>query len=497
MCLTLPLVLLCWQGAVIHAYQSLLIKREFAVEVGTALISLETTYPQILTAGEIYNVTVNVRVIDLGDEKYVELRYIYIELEGTSIASSRVIKRSRSSKGMLAEEIFTLLICDPAFSEIKGGEKKRYDLKVTIGLFSENKDGEKSSVEYSTRLPVYVYSPPVYLEIDIVAPSTVIEKENFTVMISIKNIGDYNITESGVRIQGPIVVYGADMQLLGQLAPDEGKQALFTVKAEEKGEIIITAVVWAINPAGFNLTRSRDVVVKVKGMPKLELYANTTQGRLKLYGWLIPSRPFTTIILQEKQDDEWISIASIPIDPSGYFEYTIERPAIGVHTYRALWPGDEDYSSVSSEYVNIFIEKTASYIILSASTTTAKEGSTIVLKGTIRPSVSGTVYIFMDCGDGWKPAGYATVVDGEFEAKVIVKGKPGSLCRFKAVWPGSDEVLGSESNVVEVKVERREWYSQLPQLLQEISLPLSIAIVLLIMILIVRRVIKRGRSERV
>ncbi|RLF02526.1 MAG: hypothetical protein DRK00_09920 [Thermoprotei archaeon] len=435
--------------------ESLILEREFAVEVGSALLRLRVTYPQVMTAGCNYAVNVSLEVVDMGDQDYVELRYISVELSGTSIASSQVFRERGRVEGVLAEKTFQLVVVDPSLREVKGGDEERFDLKVVVTLFSESGDGGESSVEYAATLPVYVYSPPVYLAVDLDAPEEVREDESFRVTVRVCNVGNYSVVESGVRIYGPVEVEGADLKLLGGIEPGESREASFIVKAEERGDVILSAEVWALNAAGFNHTESESIVVSVKGVPRLELYANASSGRVKLYGWLSPTRPLTTISIQEERGGEWVTVASVSVDHSGYFEYTVERPGIGLHRYRALWPGDQDYSTVESRVVSVSVDRVASSIILSPSSTIVEEGAQVTLRGSIEPAVSGTIYIFRDCGEGWAPAGYVTPSSGEFEVAVDVEGSVGAVCRFKAVWQGRGEVLGSESNVVEVKVKAR------------------------------------------
>ena len=430
----------------------LTLEREFAVEVGSALLRLKITYPQVMTAGGNYTDKVLVSVVDMGSEDYVELRYVSVEVSGTSIASSRVVKEKRGTEGVLAEEVFSLVIVDPSLSDVKAGDEEKYDLKVTVKLFSENEDEVESKAEYTATLPVYIYSPPVYLEVDLEAPSEVREDEWFTVTVRVRNAGSYRIVESGVRIYGPVDVEGADFDLLGAIGPGESREASFKVKADDKGEVILSAEVWALNLAGYNCTETTDVVVNVKGVPKLELYGNVSEGRVKLYGWLFPSRPFTSVVIEEDRGG-WVSIASVSVDSTGYFEYVVEKPSLGTHRYRAMWPGDEDYSPVKSPVVTVLVDKVASSIILSASQTAVEKGGEVTLKGTITPPVTGPIYIFRDCGEGWVSAGYTSPSDGVFEVNVGVEGEVGAVCKFKAVWQGEEDILGSESNVVEVKIK--------------------------------------------
>ena len=431
----------------------LTLEREFAVEAGSALLRLRVTYPQVMTAGGNYTVGVSLKIVDMGDQDYVELRYVSVEVDGTSIASSEVLRERRSTEGVLVEKSFSLVVVDPSLREIKGGEERRFDFKVTVRLFTEDGDGRESSVEHTVTLPVYIYSPPVYLAVDLETPEEVKEDESFTVTVKVSNVGSHWVVESGVKIYGPMEVEGADFKLLGEIEPGGSKEASFLVKAEDKGEIVVSAEVWALNAAGFNHTESASVLVRVKGVPKLELYANTSSGRVRLYGWLSPTRPFASVSIQEERGGEWVTVASVSVDSSGYFEYVIERPSLGLHRYRAVWPGDRDYAPVKSEEITISVDKIASSIILSSSSTTVEKGAQVTLRGSIEPAVSETIYIFRNCGEGWAPVGYVTPREGEFEAAVDVEGEVGAVCKFKAVWQGKEDILGSESNVVEVKIK--------------------------------------------
>ena len=60
----------------------------------------------------------------------------------------------------------------------------------------------------------------------------------------------------------------------------------------------------------------------------------------------------------------------------------------------------------------------------------------------------------MDCGDGWTSPGYVEANNGTFSASITINAASGSICKIKAAWLGNANTLGSESNIVEIKVEK-------------------------------------------
>ncbi len=430
------------------------IERQFSIDVGTAVVKLEVFYPQVFTAGNSYNITVSIQAQSLGEEKYIEIRYLSVELEGTSIGFSRAMIEKLASTSDSLELIVPLKIVDPTFSKIKGGEKASFNLKILVKIYSENDEDRESKVEYSVELPVYVYSPPLYLDVDVLGPSEAVENENFTVTVIVRNLGNYSIINSGLALYGPIDVYGSDKAVLGVISPKEEKKATFTVTSSKKDKIIISVDAWALNAAEYNSTARGSITVNVKGKLKIEFYANESNGRLKLYGWVSPSRPYASLTIQEKREAGWTSIASVSIDTTGYFEYIIKNLKLGEHVYRAVWAGDEKYAPVQSRSISVYVDKVPSTIMISASTTSISNGGRVELKGSINPPISATVHIFVDCGDGWTSPGYAEASNGTFSASITINAPPGSTCKIKAAWLGNANTLGSESNIVEIKIEK-------------------------------------------
>ncbi|RLE39767.1 hypothetical protein DRJ16_07905, partial [Candidatus Woesearchaeota archaeon] len=334
--------------------------REFPLSIGSAFLRLSVEYPRVLTAGESYNVSVVVRALDLGDEEYVKLRYCSVELEGTSVGSSRVLSERISSARDVICENFSLSVVDPSFDEIRPGDEAKFNLVVRVDLLSENEDDIVSRDEFTFTLPVYVYSPPVYLDVKIDAPSRVVEDESFDVRVRVRNLSGFNLTDCGVAIRGPVDVVGPDFVHVGFVGVGEERSVVFNVKPEERGEIIIVADVWVLNQAGYNYSDSSSIIIDVMGEPELEFYVNSSGGVVKLYGWLSPPRPFTTISILERKSESWTTVSSVSVDSSGYFEYIVERLDIGEHVFKAVWPGDEDYSSVESEAVTIVVNRVPS-----------------------------------------------------------------------------------------------------------------------------------------
>lgn len=431
-----------------------IIERQFSIDVGTAVVKLEVSYPQIFIAGNSYNINVSIQALDLGEEKYVEIRYLSVELEGTSIGFSRAMVEKLASTSNILKVTVPLKIVDPTLSEIREGEKASFNLRILVKLYSENENEEGSKVEYSAELPVYVYSPPLYLDVDVLGPSEAVENENFTVTVIVKNLGNYSIINSGLALYGPINVYGTDKVILGAISPGKEKKATFIISSSKKDKIIISADVWALNAAEYNCTTRESITVNIKGELKIEFYANKSNGQLKLYGWVSPSRPYASLTIQEKRGAEWISIATVSIDATGYFEYIIKNLKLGEHVYRAVWAGDEEYAPVQSRSISVYVDKVPSAIMISASSSSTSNGGRVELKGSINPPVSATVHIFVDCGNGWTSPGYAEASNGTFSTFITINAPPGSTCKIKAVWLGNANTLGSKSNIVEIKIEK-------------------------------------------
>ena len=431
-----------------------MIERQFSIDVGTAVVKLEVSYPQIFTAGNRYNVNVSIQALSLGEEKYVEIRYLSVELEGTLIGFSRTMIEKLASTSESLKLTVPLTIVDPAFSNIKAGEKASFNLKISVKIYSKNDENQESKIEYTVELPVYIYSPPLYLDVDILGPSEAFENENFTVTIIVRNLGNCSIINSGLALYGPIDIYGSDKVILGAISPKEEKKVMFTVSSSKKDKIIVTADVWALNAAEYNYTAKDSLTVNIKGKAKIEFYANKSNGQLKLYGWISPPRPYTSIAIQERRGAEWVSIATVSIDTTGYFEYIIENLKLGEHVYRAVWAGDEEYAPVQSRSISVYVDKVPSAIMISASSTSISNGGRVKLKGSINLPVSATIHIFVDCGDGWTSPGYVEANNGTFSASITINAASGSICKIKAAWLGNANTLGSESNIVEIKVEK-------------------------------------------
>lgn len=226
----------------------------------------------------------------------------------------------------------------------------------------------------------------------------------------------------------------------------------------EVGTFNVTLTV--VDDVGLNSSITQQLIVdKTLSVTSLEVSTNTTTlGRsVSLNGLIAPSPGAVDVTLNYRIQgaQNWITLAIVQTNATGYFSYTWAPPTANVFHVRATWEGTADILGAPSEIVQITVNKAPSQITCNANPKSVSAGTKVTISGTVtalvgtasqpKPGVTVTVYV--------QPFGQAETVIG-----TAVTGANGAytidytpqtrgVYQVRASWNGDDNTLAATSDL--------------------------------------------------
>ena len=173
-------------------------------------------------------------------------------------------------------------------------------------------------------------------------------------------------------------------------------------------------------------------------------------------GSLNPPREGKVTILMSRDGGKFTVIKRVDL-VNGEYSFTFKPKKPGKYTFKARWPGDDEYKPAVSEEVQLIVKsgaappaKVTPTITLSLSQTSAKVGDTITVTGTIKPFKGPTDVVIIITGPKGTEEHKVTTSDGSFTYTFTVDAE--GTWTVKVRVPPSDKYNQASSAPVSITV---------------------------------------------
>ena|GEM_PF-2712729 len=461
------------------------VSHAFFLNWNSTLLRISFTYNNTIVAGKALPMHIQVDLLDLGDNERVRLNYVKLRVSDTAISAMISPMDELDDEHRHLEYSIILMMKDPAFRDIPQGDYRKYDVLVTVGGTAWSSSSNSLDLTNDVQMPVYVYSPEVRISFDVQLPDGVIAEEEFPIVLNITNIGQYAVYDLRVKIaSGDLEIYGENERLLGSLLPKESSLVSFRCKYDDMGSHVMKIYLIYRNSAGYNLSSSYSRLINVKGLSKITITCNVSNGYITLAGWLHPLRVNVPVSIQLYENGMWKTLATVRTDKGGLFKYLWKAPQKGTYSFRAYWSGDEDYVGSSSPIINMTLDREPTQLYIVADKLKVKKGEEVTIKGYISPSPgdNAVVNILFRTEEGeWGPLGVVILKNASFTYSWSPEEE--GTYYIKAQWSGDLNFYGSGSNTLIITVTSAGISFEL---LLKILLTLAVVVIVVLLISVVR-----------
>ncbi|MEM1558137.1 MAG: CFI-box-CTERM domain-containing protein [Thermoproteota archaeon] len=333
----------------------------------TLRVSLEDTW--ILPQN--YEVTITITVTDMGGNQYLRVVKITVGLI-FRVEEELLVNRTFTRNG----DTYTTTIAlesKPVFTFIKPGETSQEEFYIKV-------EGEVMMTYFSASLYEYesfdidVRAPPAPIIITASLPSTPIRiGDRFNISISVRNDGDYPITNLKVEAWEPfgVSIIGDKSKTLERLDPKETESFTFILEAKYSTTTTMTVYVSFKTVTGYDkYDDKKDIPIVInKKISTITCAASSqkiTKGdRVTISGRLDPpKRNFMYLTFYKPSGS--ITEETLLTTTEGTYEYTFAPDEEGIWSARAKWLGDPEYENCTSSYVSFTVEKKGGCMIVTA-----------------------------------------------------------------------------------------------------------------------------------
>jgi len=119
----------------------------------------------------------------------------------------------------------------------------------------------------------------------------------------------------------------------------------------------------------------------------------TIGGSVTVSGSISPSHSGVNVTISYNDHGAWNTLATATSAPDGSYSYLWTPSPIGSYQLKASWEGDESHSGATSSVVSITVVKILTAISCTSSSSEIIEGNTVIISGSISPTVSGKAII--------------------------------------------------------------------------------------------------------
>ncbi|MDD1776100.1 MAG: carboxypeptidase-like regulatory domain-containing protein [Candidatus Methanomethylicus sp.] len=168
-----------------------------------------------------------------------------------------------------------------------------------------------------------------------------------------------------------------------------------------------------------------------------------------LSGTITPSATGTVTIWQSVNSSAYQQIANATLTSGAYTsQYTIAGP--GTYQFKASFAGNEQLNPAQSSSVTVNSQRATPTLTIQASSATVTPGQAVTLSGTITPSATGTVALWVAINGSatFQNIANATLTSGAYTSQYTIAG-PGTY-QFKASFAGNEQVTAAQSTVASV-----------------------------------------------
>jgi len=435
--------------------------KTFSFNWNDTIIRVDVHYLAEVEADTLNWVNVSVTPIDFGGAKKIRIEVLSIDVSNTVISKTVFPFQTLYWAGSTYRENFKLNFSDPSFNDIVPGNINEYTLNIKIegSIWDENE--KKYSFSFQDGAPIYIKSPVVDLYAKIFLFGDAYENGNITIQVYILNVGvsparnlRIHLECDGIDFKTPNII-----RLPITLNPGDSLNVSFKGVFEEMGGWLIRAYISYLNSAGYNSSLTASKLVDVKGASRIELYENFSKGALNLWGRLIPPRIGASVKIYMSSDGvNWTNIASLNLETTGYFQFSMPLPKKGIYFFKAAWDGDGEYLPSSSRIVKVNVPKNTPNLILTADLESPVKRdrpiNLILTLPSFHPSSNSTIILFGRFSEDadWTPIGEIKVNSTRIPVSINIPSYA-SIVEVKGVLLESEEYYGVESNILKLKVE--------------------------------------------
>lgn len=444
---------------VVHAASSIVL-RTFTFNWNDTLMKLDVYYYAEVKANTFSWINVSITPVDFGSAKKIRIDVIQVEISDTVISITALPFKTMYWKNSDYKASFKLNFSDPSFKNIAPGNTAEYNLVIRVRGTLWDSDNNKFTYNFEGSAPIYIESPVVDLYSKIYILGEAVEDGQVDVLVEIINVGVESASNLKIEVECDAIDFKTPttIRLPITLNPGESINVSFSGTFEEMGGWIVKAYITFLNTAGYNSSLTISKLVDVKGLSRIELYGNFSQGNLNLWGRLIPPRiGASATILMSKDGFNWTNLAVLDLETTGYFQYNIKLPYKGNYYFKATWSGDNEYLPSTSNILEVQVTKNLLELLLIAPTySEVKPGEKLPLtiKTNINPPLNKTPIIIMgkfEEGPHWQPLKEIILNSSEVSFNITVP-KNAEIVDIKAVICENENYYQSESNIIHLNI---------------------------------------------
>lgn len=386
------------------------ITREFQEDcVGTKYTIKVSTEDTWNLPGD-YKVTVTITIRDMGGNQYLllDLLEVGVVLE---VKEQVLVNKMFHSNGESYTTTVTLK-SDSAFDLIKPGETSQEKLYIELRGEVKMTYLTASLYDYES-FDINVRAPPAPITISASLPSEPIRiGDKFDVKVSVRNDGDYPITNIQVEAWEPFgaSIVGSKTKMLERLESKATASFTFTLEAKYSGETTMTVYVSFKTITGYKVSgydNKKDIKITIS--KKLSSITCAVSSRkviagdaVEVSGKLTPSKKDFVYLIIQKPDGK-IDEKTLTTTTDGLFSYRFTPDMEGSWSVKARWLGDLDYENCTSPSVSFTVEKLEVKVYSEMGTVSGAgkyskgETVTVSISPTTIPKDFFTNYVF----EGW------------------------------------------------------------------------------------------------
>ena len=288
---------------------------------------------------------------------------------------------------------------------------------------------------------------------------TVFLGDTVFINVTAKNVGDF--LEEKTKTFNVTVYYGDTMignqTSTPRLAPEAEETFMFTWVTDDAnlGRCTVKAVAYTNTRETSTVNNELTETIAVVGISEFYMFPpNISFGESTVInGTVSPGNADVDVTLQYRSagETEWTLLATVPIDSTGYYQYTWTPSTAG--TYNVVASLLEDSTvKVSSATETVVVNKRSSTVSIDASSRSVTVGSEITINGTVNPNLAGvTVTLQYRKGDeAWSELGTATTDSNGYYSATWKPSDAGTY-EVKASWAGDENTEGAESEVITIE----------------------------------------------
>ena len=363
--------------SLVRPVQAELVTHTFLEDWLDTKFELNVTVKGVWNLPETYDVTVTIKITDMGDNEYLWINDIKISI--SLFVEERVLVNKYLYSTSDTYSVTITLNSNTAFDLIKPGNTESYMLSVDIRGEVKDKNGYTWPTWTYESFNIDVYAPQSPVKIAIVdIPSKIIVNDTFPIQVSVTNEGEYSITDVEVGISELVGadIIGDKTFTIAKLEPKATENFTFQLKAKLSGETSTTVYVSYKSVNGYTVHYwefpfcQKKIDITISKVPTtltcMVSSEKVTEGdKITVSGKLEPPmKQFVTVTFTKPDGTTIDKTVLTNVDGSYTLDYTPD--AVGSWSVRASWEGLLEFEGSKSDSVSFTVEEKKRCIIATA-----------------------------------------------------------------------------------------------------------------------------------